>query len=244
VADVIYAIGDIHGQAEMLEEALARIEADGGPDAPVVFLGDYVDRGPDSRKVLDILIAGQRVGRPWVMLKGNHDRYLTRFLQDMRITDPRASAGLSWLDPRLGGDKTLASYGVNAADGMPLEPIFEAARAAVPQAHVDFLEHLPLLHQTEDKVFVHAGIVPGVPLEDQQEEDLLWIRAPFLDHRESFGPLIIHGHTVLDYPEHRGNRVNLDGGAGRFRPLYPAVFEGCSCWLLTAGGRKALPVIS
>lgn len=237
----IYAIGDIHGQLAMLENALRLIEADGGPDAKVVFVGDYIDRGPDSRGVVDFLIEGEKAGRPWVMLKGNHDRYLTRFLDDMRVSDPRTSVpGLTWLHPRLGGDKTLASYGVEASVDMPLEPILQAARAAVPQSHVTFLESRPLLHCTDNKLFVHAGIKPGVALEDQEEDDLVWIRDPFLSYKKSFGPLVVHGHTALDAPEHKGNRVNLDGGAGYFRPLHPAVFEGHDCWLLTETGRVAL----
>ncbi|MFK7867974.1 MAG: metallophosphoesterase family protein [Roseobacter sp.] len=237
----IYAIGDIHGQLAMLENALKLIEADGGRDATIVFVGDYIDRGPESRGVVDVLIEGEKAGKPWVMLKGNHDRYLTRFLDDMRITDPRTSApGLTWLHPRLGGDKTLASYGVDATPDGPLEEVLDAARAAVPQAHVTFLENRPLLHRTEDKLFVHAGLKPGVAIEDQEEDDLLWIREPFLSHKKSFGPLVVHGHTSLDAPEHKGNRVNLDGGAGYFRPLHPAVFEGQKCWLLTSAGRVPL----
>jgi serine/threonine protein phosphatase 1 len=241
LTDPIYAIGDIHGQLGALERALRLIEADGGQDARVVMLGDYIDRGPDSRSVLDLLIEGQSAGRPWTFIKGNHDRYLTRFLADMRTTDPRTRPGLTWLHPRLGGDKTLASYGVAAAEDMPLEPILEAAREAVPQAHVAFIEGLPLLHEAAGKLFVHAGIRPGVPLQAQDEDDLMWIRDGFLNFEGSFGPLVVHGHTALDHPENYGNRVNLDGGAGYFRPLHPAVFEGRRCWLLTDEGRVELP---
>jgi serine/threonine protein phosphatase 1 len=241
MTDPIYAIGDIHGQLGALERALGLIEADGGRDAPIVMLGDYVDRGPDSRRVLDLLIEGLAAGRSWISIKGNHDRYLTRFLSDMRTTDPRTRPGLTWLHPRLGGDKTLASYGVSAAEDMALEPILEAAREAVPRTHVDFLEGLPLHHEAAGKLFVHAGIRPGVPLPEQDEDDLVWIRDEFLEHEGSFGPLVVHGHTALDHPEHFGNRVNLDGGAGYFRPLHPAVFEGHRCWLLTPEGRVELP---
>lgn len=236
----VYAIGDVHGQLEGLERAIELIEADGGRDARVVLVGDYIDRGPDSRGVVEYLMQAQATGRPWAMIKGNHDRYLVRFLSEMRVSDPRTRTGLTWLNPRLGGDKTLASYGIEASEDMPLEPLLAAAQAAVPQAHVAFLDALPVMHETADKLFVHAGIRPGVPLAEQQEDDLLWIREGFLEHPDSFGPLVVHGHTALERPEHYGNRVNLDGGAGYFRPLHPAVFEGDTCWLLTEAGRIPL----
>lgn len=235
--DPIYAIGDIHGQLDDLSRVLELIEKDGGPAAKVVFVGDYVDRGPDSRGVVQALIDGHAAGKPWVTIKGNHDRYLTRFLEDMSVYDPATRADLFWFNPRLGGDKTMLSYGVEATDGDPLEPILDAARAAVPQEHIDFLTSRPLMHTTNDLVFVHAGLRPGVALADQEENDLIWIRDGFLDHKDSFGPLVVHGHTALDHPEHAGNRVNLDGGAGYFRPLHAAVFEGRDCWLLSEAGR-------
>lgn len=236
----IYAIGDIHGQIDDMHRVLEMIQADGGADAEVVFLGDYVDRGPDSKAVVQALIDGTKAGRNWVCIKGNHDRYLTRFVADATVYDPATRPDLFWLNPRLGGDKTLLSYGVEATDGHPLDPIHEAARAAVPQAHLDFLQALPLMHQTDDLVFVHAGLRPGVVLTAQKENDILWIRDGFLDHTAPFEKLVVHGHTALDAPEHAGNRVNLDGGAGYFRPLHAAVFEGTDCWLLTPSGRVAL----
>ncbi|MEM6886545.1 MAG: metallophosphoesterase [Pseudomonadota bacterium] len=238
--DPIYAIGDVHGQLAALKNALALIEADGGSEAQIVLLGDYVDRGPDSRGVVELLMQARTNGRPWIMLKGNHDRYLVRFLSEARVSDPRTSTGLKWLNPRLGGDKTLCSYGVKAAEDMPIGPLLEAARTAVPSAHTDFLNDLPLVHEAAGKLFVHAGIRPGVPLDAQKEDDLLWIRDGFLDHTGSFGPLVVHGHTSLEAPEHYGNRVNLDGGAGYFRPLHPAVIEGSRVWLLTEAGRIEL----
>ncbi|MGC3938079.1 metallophosphoesterase family protein [Roseobacter sp. EG26] len=236
----IYAIGDVHGQLEELHRVLALIEADGGADAQVVFVGDYVDRGPDSRGVVQFLMDAQVAGRNWIMLKGNHDRYLTRFLDQSIVHDPATRADLSWFNPRLGGDKTMASYGVLAEEETPLGEIHAAAIQAVPQSHRDFLNERPLMHITDDLVFVHAGIRPKVPLEDQIEDDLIWIRQPFLDYRKAHDRLVVHGHTALDHPEHAGNRVNLDGGAGYFRPLHAAVFEGTECWLLSANGRIPL----
>lgn len=257
----IYAIGDIHGQKEMLDRALALIAADGGEDAQIVFVGDYTDRGPDSRAVIDTLIAGRDAGRNWVFLKGNHDRMFSNFVQQGIEHDPRVKSGISWLNPRLGGSATLASYGIEGEmhfaprRGNELEflvhfegdsgmldksALQQQAQAAVPVAHLDFLETLPLWHETDDLLFVHAGLRPGLPVAAQDPEDLLWIRSPFLETKRDFGKLVVHGHTALDYPQHFGNRIDLDGGAGYFRPLVPAVFEGRDCWLLAGHGRVPL----
>ena len=239
--DPIYAVGDIHGQRDELLRVLSLIEADGGADAQIVFVGDYVDRGPDSRGIVQILVDAQADGKNWIPLKGNHDRYLTRFLDDKTVHDPATRADLFWLNPRLGGDKTLASYDVDAEDGAPIDPIHAAAVRAVPQSHRDFLANLTLMHVTDDLIFVHAGLRPGIALADQVENDLVWIRQPFLEHDGDHGRLVVHGHTALDHPAHHGNRVNLDGGAGYFRPLHAAVFEGRQGWLLTERGRVPIP---
>lgn len=257
----IYAIGDIHGQKDMLDHALALIAADGGPDAKIVFLGDYTDRGPGSRAVIDTLIAGRGAGRNWIFLRGNHDRLFSNFVRHGREHDPRVQSGISWLNPRLGGTATLASYDVAGKmhfapertegleylarfDGpegpMGKDALQDLAQAAVPAAHLDFLDALPLWHETDDLLFVHAGIRPGLPIAKQDPEDLIWIRQPFLDSQDDFGKLVVHGHTALDYPQHFGNRVDLDGGAGYGRPLVPAVFEGRDCWVLTKAGRVPL----
>jgi serine/threonine protein phosphatase 1 len=257
----IYAIGDIHGQKQMLDHALALIAADGGDDAQIVFLGDYTDRGPDSRAVIETLIAGRDAGRNWVFLKGNHDRFFKRFVREGLQHDPRVSSGISWLNTRLGGTATLASYGIEAEmrfttdrkSGLEflkscqgpngktdIAGLQKLAQRSVPPAHLDFLDGLPLWYETEELLFVHAGIRPGLPITAQDPEDLLWIRSPFLESTEDFGKLVVHGHTALEYPQHFGNRVDLDGGAGYHRPLFPAVFEGRDCWILTGHGRVAL----
>jgi serine/threonine protein phosphatase 1 len=236
----IYAVGDVHGQIDELLRVIDLIDKDGGPGAHTVFLGDYVDRGPDSKAVVQALLDGTLGGRNWICLKGNHDRYLERFVQDMTIYDSRTSAGLAWLQPRLGGDKTLQSYGVKLDDDVSLDAVHQQARQQVPQAHIAFLSGLPLYHETDNLILVHAGIRPGIPMERQEEDDLLWIRDGFLDFDGAFAKLVVHGHTALHYPEHAGNRVNLDGGAGYFRPLNAAVFEGTACWLLTDAGRVPL----
>jgi serine/threonine protein phosphatase 1 len=235
----IYAIADIHGQFDMMQHVLSLIEVDGGPDAQVVFLGDYVDRGPNSHAVIQTLIDGKSAGRNWTILKGNHDRYLTRFLNDQNVHDSRTRPDLTWLDPVLGGDKTLQSYGVTVQN-RPVTDIHTDALNAVPAAHRRFLDSLDLTYATQDLLFVHAGIRPGIPLSDQVEDDLIWIRAEFHNDPRDHGPLIVHGHTALDAPQHFGNRVDLDAGAGWGRALTVAVFEGRTCWLLTPKGRVPL----
>ncbi len=237
----IYVIPDIHGHLDQLEAALARIEADGGQAAEIVFLGDLVDRGPDSRGVIERLIRGRAEGRRWHVLMGNHDQLFARYLRTGRVEHPRIRSGAIWLDERLGGAATLASYGIRVEPWtMPTGNLYRAVRRAVPRRHLAFLESLPRLFVRGALLFVHAGIRPGVPLPEQAADDLNWIRAPFLDHRDPWPWLVVHGHTALKHPRHFGNRIDLDGGAGFGRPLHAAVFEGRKCWLLTEGGRKRL----
>ena len=240
MSDPLYAIGDIHGQIELLEQALEWVRADGGPDAPIVFLGDLVDRGPDSRGVIDRLMEGQADGLPWQVLMGNHDRMFARFLSDGVVHDPRIKSGIGWLHPRLGGPATLLSYGVKGAERRPLEALVEEARELVPETHLGFLNGLPKYIEREGKLFVHAGLRPGVALSDQDPDDLLWIRDGFLEEKAPYPWLVVHGHTALDMPFHYGNRVNLDGGGGYGRTIYPAVFEDEDCWLLDEQGRLPL----
>ncbi|WP_223425196.1 metallophosphoesterase family protein [Tateyamaria pelophila] len=236
----IYAIGDIHGQMQELGQALTRITADGGDAAHIVFLGDYTDRGPNSRAVLDTLIAGQTTGRNWTFLKGNHDRMFEWFMQDPLRHDPYLMVELYWLHQRLGGDTTLASYGVDAGGTRREKDVHADARAAVPQAHIDFLAGLPLTYETDNLLFVHAGIRPMVPIANQIEEDLIWIRGEFHDHHGPHPKLVVHGHTPVGTATHYGNRVNLDTGAGYGKPLTTAVFEDDQVWTLTPNGRVPL----
>lgn len=236
----IYAIGDIHGQLAMLEGALGRIERDGGPDARIVFLGDYTDRGPDSRGVIELLARGKRAERNWVFLLGNHDRMFSMFMQDYPRNDARLLLGYHWLHERIGGIETLASYGVDVAEGARIYQVHETARAAVPQSHQDFLAGLQPHHEEDGKLFVHAGIRPGLALEEQTEDDLIWIRQEFLNDPRPHPWLVVHGHTPERQPVHAGNRVNLDSGAGYGRPLTAAVFEDSQAWVLTPEGRVPL----
>lgn len=254
-------MGDIHGEIAKLRRALDLIRKDGGAEARIVFVGDFADRGPDTRAVLDRLIEGRAAGLPWHFLKGNHDRLFRNFLIEGVDTDEAMVSGLSWLNPRLGGDKTLASYGLEGVpeiarprSGRPerlvhfstpdeklrIRDLVAAARERVPAEHVDFLEDLPLTYRDEGLFFCHAGIRPGVPLDEQVEDDLIWIRRPFHDSTADHGALIVHGHTPIDYPRHFGNRVDIDSGAAFGKPLVPVVFEGDKAFALDEDGRRPL----
>ncbi|MCP3970064.1 MAG: serine/threonine protein phosphatase [Rhodobacteraceae bacterium] len=236
----VYAIGDIHGQLDMLRAAHTFIAEDrvscGDRDAPVVHLGDYCDRGLETAGVLRLLIDGVASGQPWRMVMGNHDRLFRDFLNDGSLRDNCLRSGLTWLTPNMGGRETLMSYGVEAIKAT----VHEEAVARVPALHRAFLAELETHIALGELLFAHAGIRPGVPLDQQVEDDLIWIRQEFLNDTRDHGALIVHGHTPVEAPMHCGNRVNLDTGAGYFRQLTAAVFEGCDCWVLTAGGREAL----
>jgi len=236
----IYAIGDIHGQIAMLRDALDWIETDGGPEARVVFLGDLVDRGPDSAGVFETLCQGIDAGRDWTVLLGNHDRMFRRFLDEGSLHDGRILSGKGWLHPALGGPMTLASYGVDVSEDRPADQILAEARARVPQHHRSLLADLKPMHREAGLIFVHAGLRPGIPAEAQDEDDLIWIRDEFHDWKKPFEALVVHGHTPVDTATHYGNRVNLDTGAGYGRPLSVGVFEGDDVYLLNEFGRAAL----
>lgn len=237
-----YAIGDIHGHISLLHGAHELIDRDMEQygAAPIVHVGDLVDRGPDSRSVVDYLSAGIAEGRDWVVLKGNHDRMFCRFLRDPDEAEPGLKSGLGWLHPRLGGAETLASYGVRSAADRPIAPVHADALALVPQAHRAFLDSRPTSHRIGDVIFVHAGLRPGIALEQQDEDDLVWIRGPFLEFEGSFGALVVHGHTAIDSPTHYGNRINIDSSAAYGGPLSAIVIEGDSAFHLTPSGRVPL----
>lgn len=236
----IYAMGDIHGQLEMLEEALALIEADGGPDAPIIFLGDYVDRGADSKAVIERLIQGKIAGKPWRFIKGNHDRMFEWFMEPVPRHDPHLLVGYHWLHERLGGTTTLASYGVDVGNRRRLSEVHAEALDAVPTSHKRFVQDCEIAIMHGDLFFCHAGVRPGVALADQLEDDLVWIREDFLHDPSDHGALVVHGHTPVDEPHHNGNHVNLDTGAGYGKPLSVAVFDGADVRVLTKSGRQTL----
>ncbi len=237
-----YAIGDIHGHLDLLKGVHDLIASDMATNgaAPVVHVGDLVDRGADSRGVIDWLMQGIAEGQDWTVLKGNHDRMFWRFLNDPSDPEPGLRADLSYLHPRIGGSETLQSYGIRAPGDRPVAPVHAEAVAAVPQAHRDFLASRPSQHRIGDVVYVHAGIRPGVALQDQTETDLIWIRDAFLTFTGSHGPLIVHGHTAIDMPTHYGNRVNIDSSAAYGGPLSAIAVEGREVFLLTPQGRVRL----
>ncbi len=212
----VYAIGDIHGRADLLDQMFKRVDAD-FVQAPVshrieVFLGDYVDRGPASRQVLELLIER---GRPHqiergkthqsIFLKGNHEALLVDFIAHPSTLD-------DW--QRLGGLETLMSYGlapfINKRMRAELAAEFDKA---LPPSHKNFLSDLKTSFICGDYFFVHAGVRPGIALEKQRQEDLLWIRQEFLFCEEDFGKVVVHGHTPVQQPEVRSNRINIDTGA-------------------------------
>ncbi len=241
-----YAIGDVHGHIEKLQQAHERIEADrkrvGDWQAPVVHIGDFPDRGPNVRAVLDFLIDGIAAQEPWVALKGNHDRMMSLFLQPREQRDPLRS-DLHWLSPVIGGAETLKSYGVDASQSRPTDEIHQDAISAVPDSHISFLSERKTSFRRGDVFFCHAGIRPGIPLENQDEDDLVWIRNDFLDDPRDHGALIVHGHTPVKAVTHHGNRLNIDSGAAYGGPLSAVVIEGRDVWLLTDEGRKpVLPI--
>jgi serine/threonine protein phosphatase 1 len=206
----VYAVGDIHGRADLLDDILLRIDADLRRNSPVraveVFLGDYVDRGPNSKNVIDSLI-GRRASHEVVCLKGNHEDSLLAFLKDPSTLE-------YW--SQLGGLETLKSYGIRLPAGglaLPRDELASNFSAMMPDSHKQFFATLPLSLTLGDFFFVHAGVKPGVPLSEQKEDDLLWIRDEFLRSGKDFGKMIVHGHTPTIEPDVRKNRIGIDTGA-------------------------------
>jgi len=206
----IYAVGDIHGRLDLLEELLSRIDADiaARPTRrPIyVFLGDYIDRGTSSRETIDRLIDHGQT-RECVFLKGNHELIALKCLSDRSLFD-------QWM--RLGGVETLMSYGVapgQPPSGKPIVELQAAFHHALPQAHLRFFRDLQPSFACGDFFFAHAGVRPGVELSRQIENDLLWIRDEFLSSDEDFGKIVIHGHTPTHEVEVEPNRINIDTGA-------------------------------
>jgi serine/threonine protein phosphatase 1 len=225
----IYAVGDIHGRHDLLAARLAAIDrhraAHPVARAVEVYLGDYIDRGADSRAVIELLL--ERLGRTeGHALAGNHEQLMLKALaEDEGLAD--------WI--RIGGVTTMASYGVAVPQRPDAERLAKALaelRAALPESHLAFLKRLGLTFVCGDYVFVHAGLRPGLPIAAQAEHDLLWIRDEFLNHRAMFEKVVIHGHSPVNEPEFRPNRINLDTAAFASGRLTCLVLEGAAAFIL------------
>jgi len=237
MAQRIYAIGDIHGHLDKLRTAHTFIEADqhGADDAQIVHVGDLIDRGPDSAGVLEYLSHGAKTGKPWVNLMGNHDLMMSLFLDNPHHRVTGLKPDYSWMHDRIGGRETLASYGVDWQDD--LNALHQEAVRAVPAAHRDFLAQLKYQFHWNSVLFVHAGIRPGIALDKQDRQDLIWIRKDFHNDDRDHGALIVHGHTPIDQATHYGNRINIDSGAAWGHDLSAIVIDGDDVFHLTADGR-------
>jgi len=221
----VYAVGDIHGRADLLADMTQRIAADCAAAPPVrrtvlVFVGDYVDRGADSAGVIDQLLR-LRANPDYEthLLKGNHEVMFLDFLED-------PAAFFQWAAN--GGVPTLASYDIDVdamRDQLPAV-LRDTAVSAIPDAHLELLRGLESMVVIGDYLFAHAGLRPGVPIEAQAEQDLIWIREPFLDYDGDLGKLVVHGHTPVSEPEIRSNRIDIDTLAWRSGTLTALVLEG------------------
>jgi serine/threonine protein phosphatase 1 len=219
----VYAVGDVHGRADLLAALTARIDDDlkEYPSAkPLeVFLGDYIDRGPDSRLVLELLVERRR-SHAMVLLKGNHEACAAAALAGQPVWS-------EWM--KIGGVSTLLSYGIKPTPTFDPVSEYRMARAfsqAIPESHSRFINGLAMSFTCGDFFFTHAGVKPAVPLAAQTEQDLLWIRDEFLLYEEDFGKVVVHGHTPVMEPEIRQNRINIDTGAYATGRLTCLVLEG------------------
>jgi serine/threonine protein phosphatase 1 len=222
----VYAIGDVHGRLDLLKDLHQQIR-DHAREYPidrrvVVHIGDYIDRGYQSRQTIDYLLGSPLPGFDMVHLLGNHEHTLLEFLDDITV-------GLGWL--RYGGRETLFSYDIEcdhelSGDEGSLLRIQGELRRKLPERHRAFFSGLKLTHQEGDYLFVHAGVRPGVPLERQAADDLLWIRDEFLNSTADHGKVIVHGHSISEQPVLRANRVGIDTGAFATGRLTCLVLEG------------------
>lgn len=225
-----YAVGDIHGRADLFAALIAAIDADdaqrGPADTTMILLGDLIDRGPDSAGVV-AQARDWQARRTVRILMGNHEEMLLSSLEKPEVLRHFL---------RYGGKETMFSYGVDediyyAADLPETQALLQAA---IPAEDIAFIQSFEDTIVLGDYLFVHAGILPEVPLDDQRPSDLRWIRQPFLDHPGSHGAVVIHGHTICERPEIRHNRIGLDTGAYESGVLTALGLEGESRWLVEA----------
>lgn len=239
---MIYAIGDIHGELPLLEELLGEIRQDAhrqsGDTHKIIFIGDYVDRGLHSREVIDLVMGGVD-GFETICLRGNHEQMFLDFLED-----PSLERAESWNRDFVGGRETLASYGIDLneivsvlSDGGEVNGLLEP----VHDTHIDWMNTLPLEHHEPKHMFVHAGIMPGVSLEAQQDQHLLWIRETFLESQRDHGKVIVHGHSSRRTAELLPNRINIDTGACLFGILTAVALDGTTPKLMQVRGERTAP---
>lgn len=226
-----YAIGDIHGRLDLLDDLLARIAADdaarGAAKTSLILLGDLPDRGPQSRGVIERAMELEASDRNCVFIMGNHEELMIRVWDGDRPTAATFN--------RAGGRETLMSYGVSGEDydGWDLGDVTEATSRVIPKAHIDFLKRFRTAHRMGDYFFTHAGVRPGIALEDQDEKDLRWIRSDFVESDADFGAIVVHGHTIRDAVEERANRIGIDTGAYASGTLTAIGLEGAERWYLS-----------
>ena len=226
----VYAIGDIHGRLDLLDDALVRIEADHDVRGPaqivIVFLGDLIDRGPSSAQVIERARTYRRPGLQTVFISGNHEEVLLRLLRgESQFLD-------DWL--KFGGAECARSYGISSTALKRTDPdrAVEVLRDKIPKHDQEFLESFVDTFRIGSYLFVHAGVRPGVPLPEQKQSDLRWIRQPFLDNDDDHGFIVVHGHTIADQIDVRGNRIGLDTGAYRTGVLTAMGLEGRERWFI------------
>lgn len=247
----LYAIGDIHGMIDPLREVHDWIARDMGEhpgrEARIIHIGDYTDRGPDSRAVIEFLM---RADPHWISLLGNHDRMFASYVTRPGWQDPKLyrHKGYHWLHPRLGGAETLKSYGVQMpANDITLDEaadFHDQARAAVPQDHVDWINARPLRVSFGDYLFVHAGVDTSLPLDAQPTEALLWMREGWVDFTGKLDQIVVHGHTVMEQPERYQSRIAIDTGAVFGNELTCLVLDGDEVGILTGHNVRPLPMRS
>lgn len=228
-ADVrVYAIGDVHGRADLLKRLIMNIREDAqdleeGRTPVIIFLGDYVDRGFQSKEVIDYLLSEELEDFETIFLKGNHEAAFLQFLSDPAF-------GPQW--SKFGGSETLTSYGIRPPRAQTAEADWnEACRRlndVLPNSHRGFLQTLQPSIVVGDYVFVHAGLRPGRPLEEQTEDDLLWIRDTFLNDKSEFEQVVVHGHTPIPAPHRDHRRIGVDTGAYLSGKLTAARLDGVS----------------
>jgi serine/threonine protein phosphatase 1 len=223
----VYAIGDVHGEAALFESLMSIIERDsvnrGSAITSIVLLGDVIDRGRRSADLLEILMRAEQ--DRLTILKGNHEAaFVAGYRGNERAFD-------FWL--RHGGDTTLQSFGVENTDNREVEDLMEAGQTVISKVVIDWLDALPMTKIIGDYFFVHAGIRPGVDLEHQSADDLLWIREPFISSRRNHGKVVVHGHTVEASPVRLGGRrIGIDTGAYRTGVLTALGLQGSDQWTL------------